>query len=181
MQLPPKKRTLNPTYWPHGLLRRWHGNRLSAATFAIVTLFALTLPRPAVAATSIALTAGETEAQGTTGGSFSFLQLAARDRHRKLCLGYGTSDPDYVLELTEAYPHLRIAVDSNGGDTTLLIQGPRGIDCNDNYRRDHRDAAVTDENWPTGTYRIWVGAFNQGEQLDYRLRVFDPESLRDRP
>ncbi len=181
MRTQPEKSPLKrpcPTHWP---LSQWSGDTLSAAAIAVVTLLALTLPRPVLAGTPLTLTAGETEARGTTGGSFSFLQLAARDRHRKLCLGYGSSDPDYVLELTAAYPHLRIAVDSNGGDTTLLIQGPRGIDCNDNYRREHRDAAVTDEDWPAGTYRIWVGAFNEGEQLDYVLRVFDPESLRDRP
>lgn len=147
-----------------------------------VTLLTLALPRPAIAETTpLSLSAGETEVQGVTGGSLSFLQLAARDRHRKLCLGYGHRDPDYVLELTAAYPQLSVAIDSSGEDTTLLIQGPRGIDCNDNYRRDDRDAAVTDENWPAGTYRIWVGAFNQGEQLDYVLRVFDSASLSDRP
>lgn len=166
-----------PHWWLSRLSRRALGVSLTA-----ITLVALWLSRPVTASeTPITLTAGEAEIQGVTGGSLSFLELAARDRRRKLCLGYGRRNPDYILELTARQPHLRIAVESNGGDTTLLIQGPRGIDCNDNYRREHQDAAVTTENAPAGTYRIWVGAFNQGEQLNYILRVFDPEDVSDRP
>ena len=149
---------------------------------AAVTLVALEPSRPVTAREiPIALTAGEAEVQGVTSGRLSFLELAARDRRRKLCLGYGRRNPDYILELTERQPHLRIAVESNGGDTTLLVQGPEGIDCNDNYRREHQDAAITAENWPAGTYRIWVGAFDRGDAIDYTLRVFDPDNLNERP
>ena len=121
------------------------------------------------------LRADGSEVQGTTAGSYSLTQLAARDRRRKLCLGYGTQDPSHLLELEADQGRLQIRVES-GNDTTLLIQGPNGIDCNDNYTRDHRDAAITRSRWPAGLYRIWVGSFDQGDQVNYRLRVISSES-----
>jgi hypothetical protein len=124
---------------------------------------------------NLTLTNGTAEASGTTEGTQNFTQMAARDRRRKLCLGYGSDQPNYVLTLTEPQPRLRIAVDSGGSDTTLLVQGPQGIDCNDNFRRDRRDAAITDSDWPAGTYNIWVGAFSAGDRIDYDLKIGPPE------
>jgi hypothetical protein len=129
------------------------------------------------AAQTMTLSAGQAQAQGTTAGSYSLNQLAARDRRRRLCLGYGDRQPSHTLVLTEAAPRLRVAVTSSG-DTTLLIQGPDGIDCNDNYQG-NPDALVTGQNWPEGTYRIWVGAFEEGDQLNYELRVFDPRAASE--
>jgi len=115
------------------------------------------------------------EVQGVTAGSESFTRLASRDRRRKICLGFGASEPEHTLILPREQPRLRISVDSEGKDTTLLIQGPSGIDCNDNYRRAHRDAGVTDRNWPAGTYQIWVGSFNRGDRINYTLRIGPPQ------
>jgi len=119
------------------------------------------------------------EVQGITAGRNSLTQMAARDRRRKVCLGYAAVDPNHTLILTADRPHLRIAVDSGGKDTTLLIRGPRGIDCNDNRSRGYLDAAITARDWPAGTYQIWVGSFHQGEQITYRLRIFDPSLSAD--
>ena len=129
----------------------------------------------------ITLTAGSAVVQGTTSGSDSLTQLAARDRRRKLCLGYANAEPNYILVLTEDQPRLQVAVNSNGGDTTLLIQGPSGIDCNDNARRGDRDAAVIDSDWPAGKYKIWVGSFSQGDQLNYTLRISEPDLVDQNP
>ncbi|NJM96315.1 MAG: hypothetical protein HC800_03085 [Phormidesmis sp. RL_2_1] len=123
---------------------------------------------------TITLTQGEAEVRGVTAGSYNLTQLAARDRQRKVCLGYGSEQPDYSFVLTEARSRLRIAIDSNEEDTTLLVQGPRGIDCNDNARRGDRDAAIGGQDWPEGEYRVWVGSFNPGDRLDYILRIFEP-------
>jgi hypothetical protein len=123
----------------------------------------------------ITLTAGAAEVQGVTADGDrtpqSLTQLASRDRRRKLCLGYSTTEPGHTFVLSENQPRLQVAVESEGRDTTLLIQGPRGIDCNDNARRGNRDAAITDSDWPAGTYQIWVGAFNPGDTIDYVLRI----------
>ncbi len=108
--------------------------------------------------------------EGTTGGDYSLMRLAGRDRRRRLCLGYGDEKPDHILILTEEMDRLSLSVMSEG-DTTLLVDGPRGIDCSDNDRRNSRDAAVKEGKWPAGTYRIWVGTFNRGDRLDYKLLV----------
>ncbi|HYX16218.1 MAG TPA: hypothetical protein VE944_17985, partial [Nostoc sp.] len=65
-----------------------------------------------------------------------------------------------------------IQVDSNGNDTTLLIQGPdqTTIRCGDDTGKS-KDASVSDRNWKRGTYRIWVGTFNPGGKRDYTLKV----------
>lgn len=114
---------------------------------------------------------------GTTGGDYSLIRLSGRDRRRRLCLGYGNEKPDHVLILAEEMNRLSVSVMSEG-DTTLLVEGPRGIDCNDNYRRTSRDAAIEDGTWPAGTYRIWVGAFERGDRIDYKLLVAEPGSDR---
>ncbi len=129
----------------------------------------------------ITLMAGSAVVQGTTSGSDSLTQLAARDRRRKICLGYANAEPNHILVLTEDQPRLQVAINSNGGDTTLLIQGPRGINCNDNARRGDRDAAVIDSDWPAGRYQIWVGSFSQGNPLNYTLRVSEPDSVDQNP
>ncbi len=125
-------------------------------------------------------TGSAVEARGQTGGEENLTRIAARDRRRKLCLGFSTSAPSHVLVLPDNQARLRIAVDSDGSDTTLLIRGPRGIDCNDNARRNSRDAAVADTNWPAGKYEIWVGAYSRGDRLNYTLNVSAPSSNRVR-
>ena len=115
--------------------------------------------------------------EGTTGSEYNLMRLARRDRRRRLCLGYGNEKPDHVLVLSNEANRLSVSVMSDG-DTTLLIDGPRGVDCNDNARRNSRDAAVQDETWPAGTYRVWVGSFQRGDRLDYKLLVSESEDDR---
>lgn len=114
---------------------------------------------------------------GTTAGEYGLMRLAGRDRRRRLCLGYGSEQPSHVLVLAEDTNRLNMSVVSEG-DTTLLVEGPRGIDCNDNYRRNSRDAALRGGKWPAGTYRIWVGAFERGDRIDYELLVSPPKKNR---
>lgn len=143
-----------------------------------VPLAGLLIGSRAKAQEPVELTREAVEMQGRVEGSESLTRLAARDRRRKICLGFSSDEPSHILEITQDQPRLRVAVDSEGEDTTLLIQGPRGIDCNDNYRRMHRDAAVTDSDWPAGTYQIWVGTFNRGDRIDYTLRISPPQAQR---
>ncbi|MGB3296949.1 MAG: hypothetical protein WBA76_01675 [Phormidesmis sp.] len=176
------KPTLKRRFKSGGVSRAWKGR--AGRVGAIALLGGMMLQGGGVSADELApmtLTAGEAIAQGTTSGRDSLTQLAARDRRRKICLGYANADPDHILILIDDQPRLQVAVDSSGGDTTLLIQGPKGIDCNDNARRGDRDAAVIDSDWPAGKYRIWVGSFSQGEQLNYTLRISEPDSVDVNP
>lgn len=135
---------------------------------------------PPEQAEAIRLRNGIAEANGTTAGTQSLADMAGRDRRRKVCLGYAAAEPDHTLILTEPQPRLRIAISSENEDTTLLVLGPRGIDCNDNHTRDSRDAAVTARNWPVGEYQIWVGSFKQGDRISYQLRIHNPNTQQSR-
>lgn len=161
-----------------GQRSRWQTWPLGATALAIGPLMVLSTPLAAQAETvPLTLTNGSAQATGVTASLYSLTQLASRDRHRKLCLGFGDQQPDYTFTLSEPMPQLQVAVDSSGQDTTLLLQGPLGVSCNDNAERGTRDAAIGGEDWPEGTYRVWVGSFDSSDQLNYTLRISNPSAL----
>lgn len=110
--------------------------------------------------------------QGFTGGSYSLSAISNRDRDQKACIGFADPNPDHIMVLENEFSQLKIQVDSNNTDTTLLIQGPdqSTIRCGDDTGKS-KDASVSDRNWKSGTYRIWVGTFNPGVKQDYTLKV----------
>jgi hypothetical protein len=110
--------------------------------------------------------------EGRIVGSFSLSAIANTDINGNLCAGFADTKPDHILTLTNDFPTLTITVDS-GQDTTLLIQGPNDntIRCGQDISRSDLDAQVVDQNWQAGTYRIWVGAHNQGQRFPYVLTV----------
>ncbi|MEH2401607.1 hypothetical protein [Nostoc sp.] len=110
--------------------------------------------------------------QGFTGGSYSLSAISNRDRDQKACIGFADPTPDHIMVLEKDFSQLTIQVDSNNNDTTLLIQGPdkTTIRCGDDTGKS-KDANVSDRNWKSGTYRIWVGTFNPGVKHDYTLTV----------
>ncbi|HLO85005.1 MAG TPA: hypothetical protein VK203_08355 [Nostocaceae cyanobacterium] len=108
---------------------------------------------------------------GYTSGSYSLSAISNRDRDKKLCVGFGDPKPDHVLVLEKDFEKLTILINS-GGDTTLLVKGPddNTIRCGDDTGKS-KDASVSDRNWKSGTYRIWVGAFNPGVRRNYTLTI----------
>ncbi len=110
--------------------------------------------------------------QGFTGGSYSLSAISNRDREQKVCIGFADPNPDHIMVLEKDFSQLTIQVDSNNTDTTLLIQGPDNtmIRCGDDTGKS-KDASVSDRNWKSGTYRIWVGTFNPGFKRDYTLTI----------
>jgi hypothetical protein len=109
--------------------------------------------------------------QGRTGGSFSLSSIANRDRAGNLCVGFGDSTPDHILNLRSGFARLSLQIDSRGNDTTLIVQGPNGfLRCGDDTGGS-KDASVEGTSLPAGSYRVWVGAFDAGKQFDYTLTV----------
>lgn len=106
---------------------------------------------------------------GHTGGSYSLSALSNRDLLGNSCLGYGDSQPDHVVVLTSLFPQLTVQVDSAGGDTTLVIEGPDGFLCGNDIDELNADALVSGESWQPGTYRIWVGTMTPSDRRNYRL------------
>jgi len=150
-----------------------HCNRASVG-LALLLLGAGALPALAQQANfgSLHLAAGfnrsEAVVSGHTGGSFSLDRLAARDSQGNRCLGFGSPTPDHIMTLDEELGPLSLAVHSGGNDTMLVVQGPGGVLCGDDGSRG-KDAIVTAERWPAGTYRIWVGSLQPGDRWRYRL------------
>lgn len=126
---------------------------------------------------SITLSPGFSVADGTvrgyTQGSFSLSSIANRDRSNSLCVGFADSTPDHILVLEQNFSQLTLQVNSGGGDTTLLVQGPNDstIRCGDDTSRTNTDASIQDTDWQAGTYKVWVGAFESGVRHDYTLRL----------
>ncbi|MGF1460409.1 MAG: hypothetical protein ACFBSG_15460 [Leptolyngbyaceae cyanobacterium] len=105
-------------------------------------------------------------------GSFSLSNIVGSDQNGNLCAGYADTNPDHILTLESDFPSLTVTVDS-GEDTTLLIQGPddNTVLCGQDISRSNLDAQVAATDWQAGTYRIWVGAHDQGQRFSYSLTV----------
>lgn len=109
---------------------------------------------------------------GSTGGSTSLPAIVSnRDRNHTKCLGFGDPTPDHILILQQNIPSLRLRVNSGGGDTTLVVQGPQGSVRCGNDSKAGKDASLTDTDWQAGTYKVWVGSAKPGVRRDYTLYV----------
>jgi hypothetical protein len=106
--------------------------------------------------------------RGMSGGSVSGNQVAKRpDTPTGPCTGFVDETPDHTLQLTSKFDYLKVQVQSPQ-DTTIIIKGPGGIWCNDDF--DGKNAGITGE-WLTGTYQIWVGSYSKGQYLPYTLQI----------
>jgi len=125
---------------------------------------------------TLRLSPGFNQSQGTvtgyTGGSYSLSAIANRDRNKKPCIGFADPTPDHIMVLEKDFSSLTVQVNSNGYDTTLLIQGPNNtmVRCGDDSGSS-KDASISDNKWESGTYRIWVGGVNPGQKRNYTLTV----------
>ncbi|HEY9636160.1 MAG TPA: hypothetical protein V6D14_22330 [Coleofasciculaceae cyanobacterium] len=108
---------------------------------------------------------------GSTGGSYSLSSIANRDRNKNPCIGFADATPDHIMVLQKDFPNLSVLVNSQGQDTTLVIQGPddQTVRCGDDTGSS-KDASVTDS-LKAGTYKIWVGSIESGQRLNYTLGV----------
>jgi hypothetical protein len=89
------------------------------------------------------------------------------------CSGWVTERPDHVVELRESFGFLRFYV-ASAEDTTLVVQTPSGaLLCNDDAYG--RQPAVEAAEWVPGTYRVWVGSYEQGV-YDYKLHLTEVSS-----
>lgn len=109
---------------------------------------------------------------GSTGGSTSLPAIVSnRDRDNNKCRGFGDPNPDHILILQQNIPSLTLRVNSSGGDTTLVVQGPQGsVRCGD-APKPGKNASLTGNDWRAGTYKIWIGSTVPGIRQDYTLYV----------
>jgi hypothetical protein len=114
----------------------------------------------------------ETSVEGRIVGAYSIANIATTDEDGNLCAGFADTNPDHILTLESDFSNLTVTVNS-GQDTTLLVQGPddNSVYCGQDISRSNLDAQVSHANWQAGTYRIWVGAHDQGQRFGYTLTV----------
>jgi hypothetical protein len=106
--------------------------------------------------------------KGTGGGTSPAREIAARaDTPTGECVGFAADQPGHTLELKAFFKYLAVSAQSQE-DTTIVIKGPGGTWCNDDY--DGKNAGVSGQ-WLPGTYQIWVGSFKKGGSLPYMLRI----------
>jgi len=109
--------------------------------------------------------------RGTSGGSIN------AGTWNSSCRGWVAQTPDHILVAQTAMPNLRVLAHSRR-DTTLVIQGPDGsLYCDDDS--EGRDPIISISAAP-GTYRIWVGSYEQGRNSSYKLGFTELSSTRAR-
>ncbi len=85
------------------------------------------------------------------------------------CTGHMPAEPQHEIELTEDISNLRV-VASHSIDLTMVIEGPEGVWCNDDF--EGLDPGLLSA-FPAGTYKIFIGTFDGEFAPDYSLTLTD--------
>lgn len=90
------------------------------------------------------------------------------------CVGYATSDPDFILDYESAASMLRFYMEGDG-DTALVINAPDGSwHCNDDSNG--LDPMVTFDNPLTGQYDVWVASYSSDDNISGTLSITELSS-----
>lgn len=98
------------------------------------------------------------------------------------CTGHAAMAPDYRLNWSGSASQLRFFFKAdNGGDTTLLVNGPDGSwVCNDDAASGTLDPMVVLDGPGEGQYDIWVGSYTAGSFVEGSLHItelsLDPQN-----
>jgi hypothetical protein len=107
------------------------------------------------------------EVRGTAGGSTSVQEMVGRrDTPTGPCTGFANAVPDHTLRLRAFFNSLTIQVESSE-DTALVVQGPGGIWCNDDFQG--KNPGVMGQ-WLPGKYDIWVSTYAKNQPAPYVLK-----------
>lgn len=106
--------------------------------------------------------------RGISGGNTSAADLAERtETPTGPCVGFVDDQPDHTMELSAFFDYLSLEVESTE-DTTLIVRGPGGTWCNDDFNRMNPGIAGQ---WLSGTYQIWVGSYRDESYYPYVIRI----------
>ncbi len=108
--------------------------------------------------------------RGLSGGPASAEQTAGRaETPTGPCIGFVDEQPDHTLVLDSFFNYLSLRVKSSA-DTILVIRGPGGSWCNDDY--EDMNPGITGQ-WLSGTYHIWVGSYKSDAYYPYIINISD--------
>ncbi len=111
---------------------------------------------------------GQTSISGIAGGGTSLRDVAGKaETATGSCLGFGKGQADQILRLNSGFRDLTVVVKSNM-DTTIVVQGPGGTWCNDDFQGKNPGL---DGQWQAGEYKIWIGTQGRNQSVNYVLKV----------
>ncbi|MDM9383184.1 hypothetical protein QUB80_21040 [Chlorogloeopsis sp. ULAP01] len=106
--------------------------------------------------------------RGMSGGSLPGNQVVNKtETSTGPCAGFIDEKPDHILKLTSKFDYLKLQVESPE-DTTLIVSGPGGIWCNDDF--ESKNPGILGE-WLPGTYQVWVGSYQKDKYFPYSLQI----------
>ncbi len=109
--------------------------------------------------------------RGHTQGSVPLASMVRQDNQGNTCVGFADSEPDHILRVEQDLGAIALRVNSNGGDTTLLVQSSDGRAWCGDDAGNSTDARVQINALTTGDYRVWVGSFDPGTRYQYTLQM----------
>ncbi len=106
--------------------------------------------------------------RGISGGSVAANTVAGRkETPTGPCVGFADEPPDHTIELTAFFNYLSLVVESPQ-DTTIVVSGPGGTWCNDDFQGKNPGIAGQ---WQPGTYKVWVGSYDKNNYHPYIIRM----------
>ncbi|NEO98376.1 MAG: hypothetical protein F6K58_06805 [Symploca sp. SIO2E9] len=109
---------------------------------------------------------------GISGGSVPARRITERvETPTGSCIGFVDEEPNHKVVLTDFFDDLSWQVESSM-DTTMIIKGPGGVWCNDDYQG--KNPGVSGQ-WQTGTYYIWVGSYKKDDYHSYTIKIFEEQ------
>ena len=104
---------------------------------------------------------------GMSGGSLQAIEvLNTKETSTGLCNGLVDQQPNHILILNTFFEFLKIEV-ASPIDTTIAVQGPGGVWCNDDYNSVN---PALEGQWQQGKYKIWVGSYEETPN-SYRIII----------
>lgn len=108
-----------------------------------------------------------------SGGDIDVKSLGLGDN----CLGFAARDPDFVIELRDAFSRITFLI-ASAQDTTLIVNTPNGSwSCDDDTNG--LNPALVYYNPQPGAYRLWIGSYAEDAFDESALYISEsgPEML----
>ena len=106
--------------------------------------------------------------RGLSGGPISAKETTGRENTvTGPCVGFIDREPDHRLILNGFFQSLKLEVKSSE-DTTLVIRGPGGSWCNDDF--EGKNPGIIGQ-WFSGTYEIWIGSYQRNKYYPYVIQI----------
>lgn len=106
--------------------------------------------------------------EGISGGAITALEITNTENTATgYCDGFASRQPNHILKLASFFEFLRLEVESPA-DTTILVQGPGGVWCNDDS---HNANPMIEGVWQPGEYKVWIGSYQANSNNNYRIKI----------